>query len=400
MHLFSFRAGRHGINTVRPFFFFHRHHHHHHYYSTWFRRILSPKEETELYLGITSSFRAQLAKQSAHNKTSYNTIIEQSIYNKSRIDKPHGSLSFEEIKQLHLDLDHASKTKDLDALQQLEKRMKDALVCHVTAHNRLLRGYLRCKAMDKAEAVLEKMHTRHLFPSTRTFIYLIQAHTRQGTMDKAQGYVDRMEHFGLNRLWTPFDYSVMLQFHSRKGDTHAIEYLWRAMVAQPQTMKPTLLLHLQYMAYFEGAGWVEMVAKVAQEALSCDKVMLTYETERVKYEGILVKSATALIPNCTHTPLAADLLLLLLAILPSPNTTTSSSHSNSSHSNSHSSSLHSCLTLLVETYIDRGHELKALQFYYSTTHYLHSSYPMPPSLNALLHQQSLGEAQEGLVQLP
>ncbi|CAO3588113.1 unnamed protein product [Absidia cylindrospora] len=47
--------------------------------SQWFRRFLSPKEEKQLYMGITALFREKLKEKSTPSNLSYSNIIDQVI---------------------------------------------------------------------------------------------------------------------------------------------------------------------------------------------------------------------------------------------------------------------------------------------------------------------------------
>ncbi|ORY97571.1 hypothetical protein BCR43DRAFT_513957 [Syncephalastrum racemosum] len=195
----------------------------------WFKRFLTPKEEKELLDGLTSTFRNQLAEQSAKSTQRYSDIIEQVIFS-GNVGSPSTAsnhLSLDQLKSIQGAINDATNAKDVARLTQLENTIVKDQVTHVPTLNRLIRGYVHNGAVDKAEGVLQHLiHERRLMPSTRTYTYLIQAHLQQGHPERAGEYVDMM-HKLLLKPRSGFDCGVLLQFYHSRDKPLAADALWR-----------------------------------------------------------------------------------------------------------------------------------------------------------------------------
>lgn len=209
--------------------------------SNWFTRFLTPKEEKQLYLGITSSFREKLIEQGNKSTQHYSNIIEHAIF--ARPTTTTTSL----LEQFTKAIDAAGK--DVTKLQQIEKEMYLEHIKTATLYNRLIRSYIASDALSLAESLVEKLDSRGIFATTRTFTYLIQAYLKQGDLDKAKVAVGQMKDLNLLRLRHGFDCSVMLKFYEACGDSHAIEFLWRDVMLHANTIRPGLGLYTQYLEH-------------------------------------------------------------------------------------------------------------------------------------------------------
>lgn len=100
----------------------------------WFRRFLSPKEEKQLYMGITALFREKLKEKSTPSNQLYSNMIDQVILGtKSTVststtasnytggfdNTPATPLTLQQLGQLKHDLDAAGKAKDLAQLETI-----------------------------------------------------------------------------------------------------------------------------------------------------------------------------------------------------------------------------------------------------------------------------------------
>lgn len=195
----------------------------------WFKRFLTPKEEKDLLEGLTSTFRNQLAEQSAKSTQRYSDIIEQVIFSGS-VGSPAAAsnhLSLEQLKSIQDAITDATNAKDVARLTQLENDIEKDQVTHIPTLNRLIRGYLHNGAVDKAEGVLQHLiHERRLMPSMRTYTYLIQAHLQHGQPERAGEYVD-MAHKLLLKPRSGFDCGVLLQYYHTSDKPLAADALWR-----------------------------------------------------------------------------------------------------------------------------------------------------------------------------
>ncbi|SAM03312.1 hypothetical protein [Absidia glauca] len=237
--------------------------------SQWFRRFLSPKEEKELYLGITALFRQKLKAKSSTSNDSYRNIIDQVILGtQSTATNQHGSadhthttsttkaipLTLKQLGQLKTDIDAASKAKDLAQLDALWAQLLQAgHQIPTSMYNRLIRGYLSCPAndgLDKAKQVVDTMEKeQHRLPTTRTCIYMIQAYLKRRhlNLDDALPYVTMLQHYSLDKLRTPFDCSVMLRYYVERGNNaHAIDFLWKDTMRHRDVIQPGPALYTQY----------------------------------------------------------------------------------------------------------------------------------------------------------
>lgn len=209
--------------------------------SNWFARFLTPKEEKQLYLGITSSFREKLIKQGNKSTQNYSDIIEHAIFARPT------ATTTPRLEQFTRAIDAAGK--DIQQLQQIEKEMYLEHVKTTTLYNRLVRSYIASDALSLAENVVEKFDSRGILATTRTFIYLIQAHLKQEQLDKADDLVEQMKSLNLLKLRHAFDCSIMLKFYEASGNSRASEFLWRDIMLHVKTIRPGLGLYTQYLEH-------------------------------------------------------------------------------------------------------------------------------------------------------
>jgi pentatricopeptide repeat protein len=318
----------------------------------WFRRFLSPSEEKELYLGITSSFREKLVEQSNKSAQTYSNIIEHAILSAKPIPSKTtktGMLSLARLEQLKIDLDTAGKAKDLDKLHQLELEMDKADLMTVTMYNRLIRAYLWSNSLELAEIVLNKFDERGLVATARSYTYLIQAHLKKDQIDEAKHLVDQMQHLSLLRLRNSFDCSVMLKFYQACGNAHAIEYLWRDMMVHVDIVKPGPGLFTQYLEY------LLLLPKDSKSISQTTQEFLLHQQQQQQLnlhqyitwiKAVKVLAASSLKED---TQKAEHLLFYLIKRAP-PKTSWDKAKGS--------------IQQIVSSYLSEGQDLKALAFYY------------------------------------
>ncbi|KAG0163780.1 hypothetical protein DFQ28_011296 [Apophysomyces sp. BC1034] len=261
----------------------------------WIRRFLSPGEENELYLGITSAFRQKLDQKSKTNAHFYSNIIEDVLFSA----EPKRSVSVERLKEFKQAIDLAGKNKDVAELDRLAQDMGNDFP--VTMFNRLIRAYIACDALSSAERVLEDLLPRkRLLPTTRSFIYLIAVYVQRDQLDNARHYVEEMQHLGLARIRSPFDFHVMLNFYTAAGDTHAIDFLWHDML-QIQDLKSGTALYRHFGECFLRTKQTDQLAKVVKEVLARELAPQQQDL------ATFVSMAMALAPN--HPQQAEGLVL-------------------------------------------------------------------------------------------
>lgn len=292
--------------------------------SSWFRRFLSPSEEKELYLGITSSFREKLNEQSTKSAQNYSHIIEHALFTakpkSAIINKASrtGMLSIARMEQLKLDLDAAGKQKDTAKLQKLEIEMDHANLKTVTMYNRLIRAYIWSDSLHLAEQVLLGFEERELVPSTRTYTYLIQAHLKRDQLDQAKTLVTQMQHLSLHhRLRNDFDCNIMLKYYKACGDTHALDFLWRDMALHIDTVKPGIGSFTVYMEHLLDKQDLKPISQLTHEFLSSHNqnqqpsLLLHQYVTWMKAVNLLAKANVK-----SDTQKAERLLLLLIKRAP------------------------------------------------------------------------------------
>lgn len=321
----------------------------------WFRRFLSPSEEKELYLGITSSFRDKLVEQSNKSAQNYSHIIEHALLSakpaSSKVSKT-GMLSLARMEQLKLDLDAAGKQKDVSKLQQLELEMDHAHLNTVTMYNRLIRAYLWSHRLDLAQLVLDGFEERGLVPTTRTYTYLIQAHLKKDQISQAKALVEQMQHLSLlGRLRNDFDCNIMLKYYKTCGDSHAVEFLWRDMMMHIDTIKPGTASFTLYLEHLLGKQQQQQsaIAQLTQDYLLQQHQQQAPQNLHQYTTWMKVVELLATINNKEYTQKAERLLLYLIKRAP-PKTSWDKAKGAIGH--------------VVGSYLVESQELKALAFYY------------------------------------
>ncbi|KAI9250555.1 hypothetical protein BDA99DRAFT_210393 [Phascolomyces articulosus] len=281
--------------------------------SWFFRRFLSPKEEQNLYLGLTSAFRRKLDIQSNESTKSYSNIIEHVILtsntssSSSNTHDPKKTKvipTLDQLDNLKQSLDTAT---DKATLHRLKQELDQYQLNSVALYNRLIRSYIRAGFLDQAEQVFANL--RHLMPTTRTFTYLIQANVKAGHMEKAKTYVEKMQYLDL-RLRTAFDCQVMLKYHVQADQAHAVDILWRHIVQHVDTIKPGWSLYTMYMERIlaqqqHSTTAIANLANVVQGA-----VQLLEHKPTAHQARIVTQAAEAL---STSHPVIADRAMLLVA---------------------------------------------------------------------------------------
>lgn len=314
--------------------------------TSWFRRFLSPSEEKELYLGITSSFREKLVEQSNKSTQTYSHIIEHAFLGiKSTKVTKTGMLTIARIEQLKIDLDTAGKAKDVKKLQQLEAEMDNADLKTVTIYNRLIRSYLWSNSVDLAHQVLTGFDQRGLVPTTRSYIYLVQAYLKTDQLSKAKALVEEMKQASLLKLKNDFDYNIILNYYKVSGDTHAIDFLWRDVVLHIDTIKPSNSLYISYLEHLLLKQEIKPVSQLAQQYLTHSPQAPLQLHQYITW----MKAVTLLAKNKQDTYKAERLLLHLIKKAP-PKTSWDKAKSG--------------ISTIVMSYLNEDQELKALAFYY------------------------------------
>ncbi|KAI8140546.1 hypothetical protein BJV82DRAFT_623025 [Fennellomyces sp. T-0311] len=262
----------------------------------FFRKFLSPKEEQNLYLGITAAFRQNLDKQTSESTKSYSNIIEQVILATTpTTTKKQPTL--DQLQNWKVSLDQANDEATLD---QLWRELDQVELSSVALYNRLIRSYIRSGSLSKAEHVFQDLK---LMPTTRTFTYLIQAHVKANAMDKAKAYVEKMQYLDL-RLRTAFDCNVMLKYYVEANAAHAVDILWRHIEQHIDTIKPGWAIYTLYMEWLLKSK-DKALAQVLQDALG------RLEHKPTTSQARVVAQAAELL-NTSH-PVVADRAMLVVA---------------------------------------------------------------------------------------
>ncbi|KAI9012177.1 hypothetical protein CLU79DRAFT_770920 [Phycomyces nitens] len=318
----------------------------------WFQRFLSPKEEKDLYLGLTATFREKLTEKSNYSAKSYSNIIEQAIFNGHNPQESLNSkLSVERLQEIPHAIDAAGRNQDVDQLKAIHREMEEANISAVGLYNRLIRGFIHADAVDLADNVFERLQPNHLLPTTRTMTYLIRAHVRKNNLEKAQEYVERMRHLLLNKFRTAFDYSVMLEYYIVNGDSHAVDFLWRNILKYADNVKPGMGLYTQHLDYLGSRPELQpTLVEVTEEMLRRQMASPSSFHWNSHAGQILSKTVFTLAQKPEHATTASQLLMLLIKTSPHPWEPLDP--------------LDQSINLILDTFLDRGQDLKALAFYY------------------------------------
>ncbi|KAL0090427.1 hypothetical protein J3Q64DRAFT_1729799 [Phycomyces blakesleeanus] len=319
----------------------------------WFRRFLSPKEEKDLYLGLTATFRDKLTEKTTYSAKSYSNIIEQAILNGRNHPNlpPRGKLSHERMQEIPHAIDLAGKIQDTTQLEAIQREMEEAEISTVTLYNRLIRGFIQSNAIELADNVFERLQSNHLLPTTRTMTYLIRAHVKKNNLEKARLYVEKMQHLSLNKLRTAFDYSVMLEYSIINGDSHAVDFLWRDILKYAEIVKPGMGLYTQHLDYLTFRPELHSnLAEVAEEMLRRGVASPTSFQWNPHAGQILSKTVFTLAQNPEYATTSSQLLIFLIKASPHPWQPLSP--------------LDQSINLIINAFLKRGQDLKALAFYY------------------------------------
>ncbi|KAI8384648.1 uncharacterized protein BYT42DRAFT_493202 [Radiomyces spectabilis] len=331
--------------------------------SRWFRRFLSPSEEKELYLGITSAFREKLAEKTTKNETSYSSIIEQVIFSGDASNKHLAtSLSLERIDQMKQELDAAAKLRDTHTLDHLWQEMDRNHLRLVTMYNRLIRSYIASDALPTAEKVLQGLEKRRLLPTTRTLTYLIQAHIKSNQLDRAGFYVEKMKHLSLLKLRTAFDASVILQYYMAAQEPHAIEILWRDILQHVDQVKPDLTLYMLHMNWLlprlrDHSNAYSTSVNIHLESITHTMTHFVaylrdhHPTLKSQHIQTLMETANVLATSANNPTMAEQLMLLL----------SQPSYVEQWQSLSLPRDI---VSHIITQYVEKDQDLKALAFYY------------------------------------
>ena len=315
--------------------------------SSWFRRFLSPKEEKELYLGITSSFRDKLVEQSNKSTQSYSHIIEHALLTSKATSNGASALSMARLDQLKLDLDAAGKNKEIHKIQALEMEMDHAGLTVVAMYNRLIRAYLWSDSLTLAEQVLAGFEQRGLVPTSRTYTYLIQAHLKKDQLENAKSLVKRMQHLSLhNRLRNDFDCSIMLKYYKACGNSYAIDYLWRDMLLHVDSVKPGIVSFTTYLEHLLERDDIKSVAQLAHDYL----LHQTGQQHLQLHPYVTwMKAVNLLVTTDNYTQHAEQLLLVLIKRAPAKTSWDIAKHA---------------ISKITASYLNEEQDLKTLAFYY------------------------------------
>lgn len=306
--------------------------------NSWFTRFLTPKEEKDLYLGITSSFREKLNEQGTKSTQTYSHIIEHAIFSRPATASPS---RLEEFKQA---IDSAGK--NIERLQQIENEMYTEQVKTTSMYNRLIRAYIASDALPLAEKVIHKFDSRGIFATTRTFTYMIQAYMKQGNLDKAKDLVEQMKSLSLLKLRYGFDCSVLLNFYIASGDSHALEFLWRDIMLHADTIKPGVGLYTQYLEYLisDKCHHTSLQEFVKEYLSRNDQASLNAQQYTVWIEAV-----QKMLSSLRDLTVTEHLLLHLIKHAPAK---------------ANMDSTRDIMQKMLVHYIDGGQDLKALTLYY------------------------------------
>ncbi|RUS29220.1 hypothetical protein BC938DRAFT_480911 [Jimgerdemannia flammicorona] len=228
-------------------------------------RPFRSKEENELYLKLTSAFREKLAEKTSRTTKFYTSIIDGAVI------LPAGAagkgttpslLTVEDLEELWQRIDTAGRNRDVEVLDRLLDEAQRSRVRAVTTYNRLVKSYLQCGRLDRADATFAALHQNHILPTTRTFTLLINAHIsraqfptsiaedddNRGVPEQAMRYLDEMRTLSLKPC-TSFDYCVLLRLHARRDDVFAMEFLWRDLQASKDIVRPFPYVYAAYLPF-------------------------------------------------------------------------------------------------------------------------------------------------------
>ncbi|GAB5589530.1 hypothetical protein Unana1_04430 [Umbelopsis nana] len=225
-----------------------------------FPRFLTPKEEQELYQSVTSSFREKLALNTARTQDFYSSIIEQSLFAVPRSSPPLTS----KLQDICNRIDGAVAAKRQEDLKRFISEL-DRSNAPIKYYNYLMRAYIRLKDVEGAESVLNALPVGVL-PSARTFTLLIQEYLSTD-LDQAYGYLKEMQDMSC-KLHRSFDYIVVLRLHIRRNDPLAVDFAWKDMLQQKDTVKPTMQLYTTYLGYLGSKKKYERAGEVVQDLIS------------------------------------------------------------------------------------------------------------------------------------
>ncbi|KAI8097347.1 uncharacterized protein BX664DRAFT_326170 [Halteromyces radiatus] len=371
----------------------------------WFRRFLSPKEENQLYLGITALFREKLKEKSDSSNQSYSNIIDQVILGTQTTTTTISNIrpsqtTLKELGRLKQDIDAAGKAKDMEQLDFLWNELQQAgSQVPTTMYNRLIRSYLSCPSelgLEKAKQVVNMMETKqHRLPTTRTCTYLIQAHLkRKLPLEEVRPYVAMLQHYSLDKLKTPFDCSVMMRYYIECGNTHAIDFLWRYTMRHVDTIQPGPALYTQYVEWLLSSHAPHnVIASTAQSLIqrfgssipspSTNNTTSTSGFTWTQHQISTWLNVVRLLTHSTSSPshcLDAEKLLLCLvnvsdttaAIFDNTDNNNNSNHkTTTSLESSSTTDLHrtkkqgiQAIQDIIRTYLEQAQDLKVLAFYY------------------------------------
>ncbi|CAO3612241.1 unnamed protein product [Cunninghamella blakesleeana] len=234
----------------------------------WFHRFLSPKEEKQLYKGITTLFRERLHEKSNSSNQLYKNIIHQIILGTSTSIDPtpitttttsNHTLTLSQLDQYKKDIESAGKLKDTKTLNHIWLDMKKVgSQIPITMYNRLIRAFLNCHEQQedinnklfkkeeemegflKAKEIIQVIiQDQHRLPTTRTLIYMIQGYLKRNQLEEAKHYVNLLHHYSLDKkLKSSFDCSIMMKYYIQSGDTHAADFLWRDIKKYVDIIQP------------------------------------------------------------------------------------------------------------------------------------------------------------------
>lgn len=323
----------------------------------FFKKFLTPEQEHELFLGITSAFRKNLGQDSPHNQ-SYAEIIEQAILATSSFSPKHRSpMTLERFHELSNEIDQCGKAKDVAKLQSLWAEMDVARITAVGLYNRLIRAYIAADATDDAERVLQGLKARKdIMPTARSFTYLIRAHIQAGERDKARQLVEQMQRLSLlRRLRTAFDCHVLMQYYIECNETHALDFLWKDLVQHADSIKPGFDIYTLYMKWLlseQEHNQPEKLNDVAQHMLHTiggnNGKKQQRQIKEVQHIQVLLEAGDVLGRDHAYADTAEGLMSL---VVKSPNFTSEMIPKG-------------MIGRIVDTFLKRGQDLKAMMFYY------------------------------------
>ncbi|CAG8551826.1 13078_t:CDS:1 [Acaulospora morrowiae] len=212
------------------------------------------REEKELYLRLTKSFREKLVLKPQKPENLYGKVIETSILDTLKVlrgsnsgeseklmvdvnSSNHGRLTKSELVKLVNKIKASTILNDVQQLKNIHEDMKHLNITDINIYNRILQGFILCKDIEFASRVYEEIRNKDLLPNIRTLTTLLNA--TMGT-PSAHEYFQEIQTLKL-KLSSIFDVNTILRYHITRNDNDSVQRLWQELVNQTPNIQATLI---------------------------------------------------------------------------------------------------------------------------------------------------------------